>query len=188
MKKIGVHLKIDGSLVFGDLFEDQDYELIKRIFSSWYKLNHNLKYIKGRAMNIPEVVSEGIFSYFFNAIRTNNTAHSYDCVDLETGEGIQIKATSIKYDLTSFGPRSKWDVLIFVDFCPNDELDGRVNVYQIPDHDLYDMILNQSRNESFLDQQRAGKRPRLSIKKSFIERLGLEPILSIDLLENQYDK
>lgn len=60
--------------------------------------------------------------YFFNAVRTNGTAHSYDAVDKNTGEGIQIKSASIKTDCTSFGPTSTWDKLIFADLAPLEKL------------------------------------------------------------------
>jgi hypothetical protein len=60
----------------------------------------------GRKINIPDVISEGIYCYLFNCARTNGSAKSYDAVDLKTKEGIQIKSASIHDDCTSFGPTS----------------------------------------------------------------------------------
>lgn len=60
----------------------------------------------GRTLNIPDVVSEAIYCYLFDAVRTNKTAKSYDAVNINNHAGVQVKATSISNDLTSFGPRS----------------------------------------------------------------------------------
>ena len=111
MKKIKTKLK-NGQVVIGDQFDMNDYTKFVIIFKSWLKINKLLQSLGGRSMNVPDVISEGLYCYFFNAVRTNGTAYSYDAVDLVTHEGIQVKSTSIDDDLTSFGPRSSWDVLI----------------------------------------------------------------------------
>jgi hypothetical protein len=183
MEKKAVNLKKDGSIVGGDLFEERDFIKIKEIFKLWMEVNKHIRSLNGRAINIPEILSEGIYAYLFEAVRTNNTAYSYDCVDIKSGEGIQVKATSIQDDLTSFGPKSTWDKLIFMDFAPNGYIDGNIDIYHIPDEKLYTIVLNKAKKETFMDQQLAGKRPRLSIRNQFIIPMGLKPILSVNLLE-----
>ncbi len=120
---------------------------------------------------------------FFNAIRTNGTAYSYDAVDKITGEGIQIKSTSIVEDCTSFGPTSKWDKLYFVDFIPNGEIDGSVWFYEINSYDIYSIVLNGKRTKLFRDQQSQGRRPRFSIKSKIIKPNNLVPVYKINLGE-----
>ena len=122
--------------------------------------------------------------FFFNAVRTNRTAHSYDAVDKITGEGIQIKSASIKIDCTSFGPTSTWDKLIFVDLAPFGNVDGNVWFYEIDSTDIYNIVLNSKKNETFKDQQKQGRRPRLSIKDRIINPLSLLPIKKINLMED----
>jgi len=184
MIKKNVKLIKDNSIVSGDCFTENDFHEMKIIFRQWIDINKRLKKLKGRALNVPDILSEGLYCYYFNAVRTNNTAFSYDAVDISTGEGIQVKSTSIINDLTSFGPTSTWDKLIFMDFCPNIEVDGIIDFYLIPDESLYDIILNKKKNETFRDQQIAGKRPRLSIKKEFVNKMGLKPLKRINLLED----
>ena len=99
----------------------------------------------------------------------------------ETGEGVQIKSASIKTDCTSFGPTSTWDLLYFVDFIPNDTIDGKVYIYKIEDDDIYNAVLNSKKNETFKDQQKQGRRPRLSIQ-NIIRRKNLKPVKVIDIL------
>jgi hypothetical protein len=94
----------DGTVVIGDAFEEEDFLMIQDIFKQWLEINKNLKLLGGRGLNVPDVFSEALFCLAFNAIRTNGTAHSYDCVIRETGEGVQIKSASIRNDCTSFGP------------------------------------------------------------------------------------
>jgi hypothetical protein len=144
-----------------------------------------LKSLKGRALNVPDVFSEAIFCIFFDAIRTNDDprAGSYDCVLKKTGEGVQVKSASIANDCTSFGPSSTWDLLYFVDFAPNGFVDGNIYFYYIDSYEIYSLVLNASKNETFADQQRQGRRPRFSIKSKIINQHNLEPVLKVNLLD-----
>lgn len=183
MKKRELTLK-DGTHIIGDEFDKNDYEKLKLIFKKWQDINHDLKELGGRNLNVPDVFSEALFCIFFNAIRTNGTAYSYDCVKLDNHAGIQVKSASIKNDCTSFGPTSTWDELYFVDFAPNGSVDGNVCFYKI-DIDFSSLILNEKKHETFVDQQKQGRRPRFSIKKAIIEPYKLEPCLKINLLVNE---
>lgn len=179
MKKVETKLK-DGKIVVGDLFDANDYAKFIFIFQSWLKINKLLQALGGRGLNVPDVISEGLYCYHFNAIRTNGTARSYDAVDLSTHEGMQIKSTSIKKDLTSFGPTSTWDVLVFMDFAPTGKIDGTIDIYRIDTHPK-DIIMNEKKGETFTDQQRQRRRPRFSIKERIIKPEGLKPIKTLRL-------
>lgn len=180
MKKESITLK-DGTVVIGDAFDKKDLKKLQEIFSDWLVINKKTKSLGGRGLNVPDVFSEALFCLAFNAIRTNGTAYSYDCVMRGTGEGVQIKSASIKTDCTSFGPTSTWDLLYFVDFIPNDTIDGKVCIYKIEDDDIYNAVLNSKKNETFKDQQKQGRRPRLSIQ-NIIRRKKLKPVKVIDIL------
>lgn len=181
MEKKIVTMK-NGEKVTGDVFTKSDLPFFVDIFNDWLDINKRLTNLGGRSINVPDVFSEAIYCIFFNAIRTNTTGHSYDCVETETGLGIQVKSTSIDYDLTSFGPTSSWDKLIFVDFCSSGSVDGIVKFYEIKEN-IYDLVMNKKKNETFKDQQEQGRRPRFSIKERIIEPENLVPILVIDLLK-----
>lgn len=182
MEKIRITLR-DGSLVEGDKFDQNDYITLKGIFRDWQVMNTKLKALGGRGLNVPDVFSEALFCIFFNSIRTNGTAHSYDCVSLDTHAGIQIKSASIPNDCTSFGPTSTWDEIYYVDFAPNGSVDGVVKFYKI-DVDFTDLVLNAKKNETFRDQQLQGRRPRFSMKSQLIKAYNIEPCLTINLLED----
>lgn len=185
MEKVSAKLK-DGTPVYGDKFDHDDFIKIMNTFVLWTEINDLTKSLNARGINIPEIISEGLYCYSFNAIRTNGAASgagSYDAVSLDTGRGIQIKSSSIEFDCTSFGPDSKWDDLIFMDFCPNGKVDGTVNFYLIK-QDFRNMVLDAKKNETFEDQQKQGRRPRFSIKKNIIIPYKLKPIKTIKLLKN----
>ena len=180
MKQETVRLK-DGTTIIGDAFDQNDFSLLQEIFKDWLKMNKKLKSLGGRGLNVPDVFSEALFCLAFDAVRTNGTAHSYDCVIRKTGEGVQVKSASIPNDCTSFGPTSTWDLLYFADFAPNGKVDGEVKFYKIEDSDVYNLVLNASKGETFRDQQKQGRRPRFSIQSAIIKPKKLKPIKTINL-------
>jgi len=165
-KKIVARVSID---------EEGDRELIKELYKDWKELNDRLKKIGTRGINLPETISENAFCIFFtDCVRTVGLKKgkcSFDCIDTKTGSRIQLKATSVKSDLTSFGPRSEWDELFFLDFS---EGDGSFKVYNIKPEDVYSRSMNK--NQTFKDQQEQGKRPRFSIINEIILKKKLKPI------------
>lgn len=148
MRDYRVKLK-NGITVTGDDFDQADYIKLKNIFHKWLELNKELKSLKGRGLNVPDVFSEALFCIFFDAIRTNNDpgARSYDCVMKATGEGVQVKSASVPVDCTSFGPTSTWDLLYYVDFAPNGFVDGIVHFYEINSSDIYPLVLNKKKTK-----------------------------------------
>lgn len=180
MKKVLIKLK-DGTNVYGDEFDSNDLLKLKSIFKKWLNINVDLKSLGGRNLNVPDVFSEALFCIAFDAVRTNSTAYSYDCVMKNTGEGVQVKSASIEEDCTSFGPTSTWDLLYFADFIPNGTIDGEVWFYQIDSNDIYNVVLNKKKGETFTDQQKQGRRPRFSIKKMIIKAKNLQPVKKINL-------
>ena len=184
MRDCKVKLK-DGTYVIGDEFDNEDLKTLKRIFKKWLDINNELKSLKGRGLNVPDVFSEALFCLAFDAIRTNEDAgaHSFDCVIKATGEGVQVKSASIPIDCTSFGPTSTWDLLYFADFAPNGYIDGNVWFYKIDSDDIYNLVLNQKKNETFKDQQLQGRRPRFSIQSKIIKVKNLKPTKKISLVD-----
>ena len=70
MKDYKVRLK-DGTIITGDDFDQNDFEKLKSIFKKWLDINADLKSLKGRGLNVPDVFSEALFCIAFDAVRTN---------------------------------------------------------------------------------------------------------------------
>jgi len=155
--------------------EKGDRELLKRLYSDWNKLNKELKAISTRGINLPETISENAFALFFpdcmRVVGLKGMKCSFDCINIKTGSRIQIKATSITSDLTTFGPRSEWDELFFLDFSASD---GSFKAYKIEPDWIYKHMVNKK--QSFKDQQKQGRRPRFSIIDNIIKPKGLKPV------------
>lgn len=171
---------LDGTRCVGNTFDFDDYKELLGIYRDWLNLNRCLKSLGGRNLNVPDVFGESLFCYFFNAIRTNGSAYSYDCVMKDTLAGVQIKSCSIKNDCSSFGPTSTWDEFYFIDFAKNGTIDGKAYIYKI-DIDFSNIVLNEKKGETFHDQQMQGRRPRFSIKQKIIKPYHLKPIKIINL-------
>ena len=74
--------------------------------------------------------------------------------------------------------------MIFVDLAPFGEVDGNIWFYEIDSSNIYNIVLNYKKNETFRDQQLQGRRPRFSIKDKIINPLRLVPIKKINLMED----
>ena len=155
--------------------EKGDRKLIKDLYHDWKKLNDRLKAIGTRGINLPETISENAFCLFFaDCVRTVGLKKgkcSFVCINTQTGSRIQIKATSVKSDLTSFGPRSEWDELYFLDFSKGD---GSFKAYLIMPDDIYSR--NMNKGQTFAEQQAQGRRPRFSIIDSIIVPEKRKPV------------
>src|SRR3989344_3470663 len=157
------------------VIEEGDKELLKKLYLDWKSLNDRLKRIGTRGINIPETISENAFCLFFEdcirIVKLKEGKCSFDCINIKSGSRIQIKAASVKYDLTSFGPKSEWDELFFLDFSAGD---CSFKVYKIEQDWIYKHKVNK--NQTFEEQQAQGRRPRFSITYNLIQQKGLKPI------------
>jgi len=165
-KKIQAHITIK---------EKGDRELLKRLYSDWNKLNKELKAISTRGINLPETISENAFALFFEdcfrVVSLKGMKCSFDCINIKTGSRIQVKASSVASDLTTFGPRSEWDELFFLDFSASD---GSFKAYKIEPDWIYKHMVNKK--QSFQEQQGQGRRPRFSIIEKIIKPRKLKPV------------
>jgi len=173
------------TIVFGERcilelmdFDKSDAEEWKRIFDIWKKLKLALRDYKAREPNLPEGLSEVAFCIFSGSKRLlslkGRPSSSFDTFNLKTKKAEQIKAASVYPDLTSFGPKSKWDDLYFLDFYNKGKIDGTFNIYKISTALIDKVMVNQG--QSFKKQQAQKRRPRFSIEKEIIEKLKLKPM------------
>ena len=125
--------------------EKLDRKLLRDLYFDWKKLNDRLKAISTRGINLPETISENAFALFFpdcmRVVKLKGMKCSFDCINVKTGSRIQIKASSVVSDLTSFGPRSEWDELFFLDFSKGD---GSFKVYKIKQDWIYKHMVNKN--------------------------------------------
>ncbi|MDE4079000.1 Bsp6I family type II restriction endonuclease [Methanosphaera sp. Vir-13MRS] len=158
-----------------DIVEAKDKDIIIDIYNQWRDVSSKLSYLGCRRLNFPEI-SELIFCKLFDCWRTNNidiNHSSFDCYNPKTNKRIQIKAASSKNELTSFGPKSVWDELYYMEFYKDETYDGTFDIYLIPNELIYNN--KQNENETFVDQQKDGKRPRLHIRE-LIKDNNIKPI------------
>jgi hypothetical protein len=169
-------IKVNGKVIEAKITikEKGDRKKLKHLFKLWLKLNNLIKKISTRGVNLPEAISENAFCLFFPCVRVVKLKKgkcSYDCINIKTGKKIQIKASSTGSDLTSFGPRSEYDELFFLDFSKRD---GSFKVYKIDPELVYQQMINK--DMTFKQQQELGKRPRFSIINKIILPKSIKPI------------
>ncbi|MCC6711096.1 MAG: Bsp6I family type II restriction endonuclease [Candidatus Pacebacteria bacterium] len=181
MKTVVHHVKVFGkesSLELMD-FTKNDGKEWKVLFDKWKQLKLGLREYKSREPNLPEGLSEVAFCLYsgskrFISLKSQGVSASFDTFNLETGRAEQVKASSVEEDLSSFGPKSKWDDLYFLDFYNGGKLDGTFNVYKIPTELIHSVKVNM--NQTFKQQQAQLRRPRFSITAKIIREKGLKPV------------
>ncbi len=157
-----------------DYFEDCDKTQIKNMIMIWNQLSSLLKKMNYRGINIPEGISEPLFCLsmrpYYQAVRIKQTIKgantSFDCYNVDLKLRIQVKACSVLPDLSSFGPTSQFDQLIFLDLstiC----IDGEFKIFDIPLEFVYNHKVNKI--ETFIEQQNQGRRPRFSLYNDIIK-------------------
>jgi len=165
------------------VFDIDDIEKLEKILLHWRNINDILKEFPSRLVNTPEVLSEGIFCFAYGIEKFARVikGNSYDVVDLSTGDGIQVKSTTVEKDLTSFGPNTQWDKLYFVDFYGVNSSDDKIKIYLIDSKVVYKVKVNKE--QTFGDQQKEKRRPRFSIKQEIIGKKGILPDKEVSINE-----
>lgn len=170
-------------------YDHTDIPDIKKAFDAWITLKEQSNILHGRSPNIPECISETCLCLVANLVRFYKSKKlknaSFDCFDLVNEKAVQAKACSVEDDLTSFGPKTRWDVLYFLDFYNNGNLDGTFNVYEVPNDLIYNCLVKEGR--TLKQSQELGYRPRIHIKSQIIVPNGIEPLEldeDCDLMEN----
>jgi hypothetical protein len=159
-------------------FSESDKKQWKELYDLWNKLRLGMKDYGSRSPNFPEGLSEVAFCLYTGSKRfislKGKSSASFDTFNIETNRAEQIKASSVGKDTTSFGPKSEWDDLYFLDFYNEGKYDGTFNVYKISSEMIYSVKVNK--NQSLTDQQAEGKRPRFSIINKFIKTGKVRPL------------
>ena len=127
---------------------------------------------------MPDAISEPMACYCLDLL-WNRGDEVGDATNPRTGEKIEFKATSrFEGDLSSFGPKCKFDNLIFLRFKTDDNL-----LF------IYDLKINSddfgkypaNKKQTIQDQKDQGRRPHVSLQELFVEAKGLQPDIIFDI-------
>ena len=170
-------------------FDHTDKPVLKKYFNDWVNICRDTTDKIGgtRSINLPESFSEAVFCIDMNVARCiksiSGSSSSFDHYNLKTKKRIQLKGAS-SYGPSSFGPDSQYDEIYLLFFRKiadernkrNKSYSGEYEIYKLNPKDFPPIICNKKKNETFLDQQKAGKRPRFSIPNTLIDPIGLKPV------------
>lgn len=161
-------------------YDETDILAFKRYFDAWLSLKNASLEIGGGPSNLHAAFTEGVFCLWSGCVRYKDSkskklkSSSFDAYDLITERTKQVKSTIMNADLTSFGPKTKWDDLYFLDFDNNGNMNGSFDVYHLDNDIIYNTLVNKT--ETLKEQQEAKRRPRTSIKKNVIEKHNIQPV------------
>ena len=163
-------------------FEEEDRKIFKDTFKKYQQINYTITNIlKGtRKTNFPDALSESVFCLEFKCGKILSASNaigystSFDCFDFKRNKRIQLKC-SASTGPSSFGPRSEYDEIYFMDIWNNGEINGSFRIYRLNNDDIDNVKVNKKQKLS--DQQNQDRRPRFDIRKQLVEPLKLQPLL-----------
>lgn len=147
-------------------------------YFKWKDLNTYISNNSHRGINMPDAISEPMGCYCLGFL-WNRGKQVGDATDPTTDRKIEFKATSRwDGDLSSFGPKTIFDDLVFLRFNLDDNL-----LY------IYDLNINSDEfgkypansTETIEDQKKQGRRPHVSLYKLFVVAKGLSPTIVFDI-------
>lgn len=148
------------------------------MYFKWKDLNTYISNNSRRGINMPDAISEPMGCYCLDFLWNKGNIVG-DATDPITNRKIEFKATSrFEGDLSSFGPKTEFDDLVFLRFNLNDNL-----LY------IYDLNINSkefgkypaNQKETIEDQKQQGRRPHVSLYKLFVEAKELRPDIIFDI-------
>lgn len=158
--KIKVHKK------FGFVeIDDERISATCDAFFKWKDLNTFIKSVSRRGINIPDAISEPLGCYCMG-YKWNRGDKVGDATDAQERK-IEFKATSnFERDLSSFGPTSVFDNLVFLRFNLSD---NKLHIYdlKINSKELGKYPANST--QTIQEQKEQGRRPHVSLIELFIK-------------------
>lgn len=147
-------------------------------YFKWKDLNTYISNNSRRGLNMPDAISEPMGCYCLNYL-WNRGSETGDATCLKTNQKIEFKATSrFDGDLSSFGPKCKFDNLVFLRFKLDENL-----LY------IYDLKINSddfgkypaNKNQTIEEQKMQGRRPHVSLFNIFIKNKNVKPDIIFDI-------
>tara|TARA_B100000085_G_scaffold283899_1_gene315629 strand:- start:1024 stop:1632 length:609 start_codon:yes stop_codon:yes gene_type:complete len=190
LKDVPVYGDEIGSFFATEYDPEVDIPKFERAFKSWKQDRHDQMQIGGRAPNLSDGFTEGLFCLATNSVRYSKAPEnkksmgfggctqklsnsSLDTYNIKKGETEQIKSSIIDgTDCTSFGPTSKQDVVYFMHFY---RLDGSFDLYRIEDNVLQSTVIKED-GTTFADKKLTGQRPHFSLLDKVITPNQIDPI------------
>lgn len=180
---------------FGKKYDvDEDTPYFEKNFKLWSEYRESCLCIDGRAPNLSDGFTEGLFCLATGSVRYQKltteekkklgfsgcsekmSSSSIDTYNIERSEGEQQKSTIMEYDCSSFGPNSKQDVVYFMHFYSGGKaLDGSFDLYRIEDNVLQSTVITED-GTTFTNKKTTGQRPHFCLLKKVIEPNNIKPI------------
>lgn len=154
----------------------------REAYFQWKDLNTYISSVCTRGLNMPDAISEPLGCFCLD-LEWNRGAKGGDARDPISEKIYEFKATSrFDSDLSSFGPKTHFDDLVFLRFNLKKNL---LYVYdlQINSEDIGKYPANK--HQTIQQQRNEKRRPRVSLKKLFVDAKKLEPDVIFDILNEK---
>lgn len=146
-------------------------------YFKWKDLNTYISNNSHRGINMPDAISEPMGCYCLG-FDWNRGDESGDATAPD-GRKIEFKATSrFEGDLSSFGPKCKFDDLVFLRFNTSENL---LFIYDLHINSEEFGKLPANSKETIQDQKDAGRRPHVSLQQLIVESDGRKPDFIFDI-------
>lgn len=145
-------------------------------YFKWKELNIYLKSLVTRGINMHDAISEPLGCYCLDLLWNKQSGGDAFTKD---GKSVEFKASSnFDRDLTSFGPKTVFDKLVFLRFDVNLDI---LYVYDLKINSEQLKALPVSKTATIGDYQNVGKRPRTNVINKVIIPQNIKPTKVFDI-------
>ena len=160
------------------IIDDERINHIRECYFKWKDLNTSLKSISTRGINIPDVISEPMACWCLDYLWNRGGAVG-DAYDPKTNRRIEFKASSnFDTDLSSFGPKTVFDNLVFLRF---DTSDNKLYIYDLNIDSEHFGQLSANKKQTIAEQKEQKRRPRVPLIKLF-DLKNKEPTMIFNIM------
>lgn len=160
------------------LIDDARIDETCNAYFKWKDLNTYISNNSHRGINMPDAISEPMGCYCLGLV-WNRGSEVGDATDPKTNRKIEFKATSrFEGDLSSFGPKTTFDDLVFLRFNLNE---NQLWIYDLKINSEEFGKLPANQKETIQQQKDQGRRPHVSLQSLFVDAKKLEPDIIFDI-------
>ena len=155
--------------------EKKHQKELRSLYNKWKSFSEGTKSFGRRRANLHEAISETAFALAMNCplLVSISGTNKFDNYNPRTHSRIQVKASGSDKGPSTFGPRSQYDELYWLNFFRDGKYDGNFDIYKV---NRFVKSIKVSKSQTAGQQQKKQRRPRFRLGPEFYKKYKMRKI------------